>query len=173
MCLMLSGFACVYVLLYLLSFIASNNLDCYRHCGCSARACVCVSVRSFLPLRASISRNIGMYVFTATRKTLYIGIIIVIFAENASFRSYGRRHLLAPNATNRSWAIYKKRIPTESTQTAPSSCAYPQYKYVYVHNQCSWTWKRCVKFNINFPIVLLCSLALALALYCVWFVKGT
>ena len=24
------------------------------------------------------------------------------FAENASFRSYGRRHLLAPNATNRS-----------------------------------------------------------------------
>ena len=97
---MLSGFACVYVLLYLLSFIASNNLDCYRHCGCPV--CVCVSVRSFLPLRASISRNIGTYVFTATRKTLYIGIIIVIFAENASFRSYGRRHLLAPNATNRS-----------------------------------------------------------------------
>ena len=68
------------------------------------RVCVCVSLRSFLPPRASISRNIGTYVFTATRKTLYIGIIIVIFAENASFRSYGRRHLLAPNATNRSWA---------------------------------------------------------------------
>ena len=99
---MLSGFACVYVVLYLLSFIASNNLDCYRHCGCPARVCVCVSVRSFLPPRASISRNIGTYVFTATRKTLYIGIIIVIFTENASFRSYGRRHLLAPNATNRS-----------------------------------------------------------------------
>ena len=96
---MVSGFACVYVLLYLLSFIASNN---HRHCGCPACVCVCVSVRSFLPLRASISRNIGTYVFTATRKTLYIGIIIVIFAENASFRSYGRRHLLAPNATNRS-----------------------------------------------------------------------
>ena len=63
--------------------------------------CVCVSVHSFLPPRVSISRNIGTYVFTATRKTLYIGIIIVIFAENASFRSYGRRHLLAPNATNR------------------------------------------------------------------------
>ena len=76
---MLSGFACVYVLLYLLSFIASNNLDCYRHCWLShARVCVCVSVRSFLPLRASMSRNIGTYVFTATRKTLYIGIIIVI-----------------------------------------------------------------------------------------------
>ena len=60
-----------------------------------------MSVRSFLPPRVSISRNIGTYVFTATRKTLYIGIIIVIFAENASFRSYGRRHLLAPNATNR------------------------------------------------------------------------
>ena len=78
---MLSSFASVYVLLYLLSFIASNNLDCYRHCGCPACVCVCVSVRSFLPLRASISRNIVTYVFTATRKTLYIGIIIVIFAE--------------------------------------------------------------------------------------------
>ena len=86
----------------LLSFIASNNLYCYRHCGCPACVCVCVSVRSFLPPRASISRNIGTYVFTATWKTLYIGIIIVIFAENASFRSYSRRHLLAPNATNRS-----------------------------------------------------------------------
>ena len=94
----------LFITVYLLSFIASNNLDCYRHCGCPARVCVCVcvSVRSFLPLRASISRNIGTYVITATRKTLYIGIIIVIFAENASFRSYGRRHLLAPNATNRS-----------------------------------------------------------------------
>ena len=99
---MLSCFACVYVVLYLLSFSTSNNLYCYRHCGCPA--CVCVSVRSFLPPRASISRNIGTYVFTATWKTLYIGIIIVIFAENASFRSYGRRHLLTPNATNRSRA---------------------------------------------------------------------
>ena len=97
---MLSSFACVYVVLYLLSFSAWNNLYCYRHCGCPA--CVCVSVRSFLPPRASISRNIGTYVFTATRKTIYIGIIIVIFAENASFRSYGRRHLLALNVTNRS-----------------------------------------------------------------------
>ena len=94
----LSGFACVYVVLYLLSYSASNNLYCYRHCGCPA--CVCVSVRSFLPPRASISRNIGTYVFTATRKTLYIAIIILIFAQNASFRSYGRHHLLAPNATN-------------------------------------------------------------------------
>ena len=62
---MLSGFARVYVLLYLLSFITSNNLYCYRHSGCPACVCVCVSVRSFLPLRASISRNIGTYVFTA------------------------------------------------------------------------------------------------------------
>ena len=81
-----------------------NAFHCYRHCGCPACVCVCVcvSVRSFLPPRASISRNIGTCVFTATRKTLYIGIIIVIFAENASSISYGRRHLLAPNATNRS-----------------------------------------------------------------------
>ena len=104
MCFMLSGFACVYVVLYLLSFSASNNLYCHRHCGCPACVCVCVcvcvSVRSFLPPRASISRNIGTYVFTATRKILYIGIIIVILAENTSFRSYGRRHLLAPNASH-------------------------------------------------------------------------
>ena len=43
---------------------------------------MCVSVRSFLPPRASRLQNIGMYVFTATRKTL-LYIIIVIFAENA------------------------------------------------------------------------------------------
>ena len=56
-----------------------------RVCVC---VCVCVSVRSFLPPRASRPRNnIGTYVFTATRKTL-LYIIIVIFAENASFRSY-------------------------------------------------------------------------------------
>ena len=59
-----------------------RSLANYRHynypaCVCVC-VCVCVSVRSFLPLRASISRNIGTYVFTATRKTLYIGIIIVI-----------------------------------------------------------------------------------------------
>ena len=49
--------------------------------------CVFVSVRSFLPPRASRPRNIGMYVFTATRKTL-LYIIIVIFAENVSFTSF-------------------------------------------------------------------------------------
>ena len=47
-----------------------------------------MSVRGFLPPRASRPRNIGTYVFTATRKTL-LYIIIVIFAKNASFRSYG------------------------------------------------------------------------------------
>ena len=61
---------------------------------------VWLSVRSFLPPRASTPRNIGVYVFTVTRKTLYIAIRIVIFAENASFGSYGRRNLLASNATN-------------------------------------------------------------------------
>ena len=68
------------------------------------RVCVCLFIYSFLPPRASTPRNIGAYVFTATRKALYIAIRIVIFAENASFRSYGRRHLLASNATNCSWA---------------------------------------------------------------------
>ena len=98
---MLSDFACVYVVLYILSFSASNNLDCIVTVAVP-RVCVCVSVRSFLLPRASIYRNMGTYVFTATRKTLYIGILIVILSENASFRSHGRRHLLAPNATNRS-----------------------------------------------------------------------
>ena len=32
--------------------------------------CVCVSVHSFLPVRASRPQNIGTYVFTATQKTL-------------------------------------------------------------------------------------------------------
>ena len=50
--------------------------------------CVCVSVRSFLPPRASRPRNIGtnVTVFSATRKKTFI---IVIFAKNAWFRSYG------------------------------------------------------------------------------------
>ena len=79
MCFMLSGFAyvCVCVCVYV---------------------CVC-SYYSFLPPRASTPRNIGAYVFTVTPKTLHIAIIIVIFAENDSFRSYGRRHLLASNAS--------------------------------------------------------------------------
>ena len=54
-----------------------------------------MSVRSFLPPRASKPRNIGTYVFTATRKKNFI----VIFAKNALFRSYGVI-LLASNATN-------------------------------------------------------------------------
>ena len=71
MCFMLSSFACVYIVLYLLAlriiFIVIVTV---------AVPHVCVSVHSFLPPRASISRNIGTYVFTATRKTLYIAIII-------------------------------------------------------------------------------------------------
>ena len=53
-----------------------------------------MSVCSFLPPRASRPRNIGMYMFTATRKTILF-IIIVILAENASFTCKLRRHLLA------------------------------------------------------------------------------
>ena len=56
-----------------------------------------MSVRSFLPPRASRPRNIGTYMFTTTRKTIlfiYIN-IIVILAENASFTCKLRRHLLA------------------------------------------------------------------------------
>ena len=75
---------------------------------------VCLFVYSFLPPCASEPRNIGAYVFTATRKTLYIAIIIVVFVENASFRSYGWHHLLASNATN--FLSYIIQISTESMQ---------------------------------------------------------
>ena len=42
----------------------------YRNCPVCMCVYVCVSVRSFLPPRASRPRNIGTYVFTATRKKL-------------------------------------------------------------------------------------------------------
>ena len=68
-----------------------------RVCVC---VCVCLLVYSFLPPRASTPRNIGAYTCSPRHGKLYIAITIVIFAENASFRSYDRRHLLASNATN-------------------------------------------------------------------------
>ena len=108
MCLMLSGFAYIYIIL--MSFSASNIIVTVV----VPRVCVCVSVRSFLPPRTSRPRNMGTYVFTVTQKTLlYIRIIIVIFVENASFRSYGviclpRMSLSTPEP--------QKRILTESTQ---------------------------------------------------------
>ena len=84
---MMSGFAYVYNFIIRMSFSASNiivTVAVPRVC-----VCVCVSVRGFLPPRASRPQNfVGTYVFTATRKTL-LYIIIVIFDENASFRSYG------------------------------------------------------------------------------------
>ena len=43
---------------------------CVCVCVCES-VCVCVFVYSFLPPRASTLRNIGAYVFTETRKTLY------------------------------------------------------------------------------------------------------
>ena len=53
--------------------------------------CVCVCLFVVLPALASRPRNIGKltYVFTAARKTLLYIIIVILFAENASFRSYG------------------------------------------------------------------------------------
>ena len=39
---------------------------------------VCVSVRSFLPPRASRPRNIGMYVFTATRINYLSGGVVQV-----------------------------------------------------------------------------------------------
>ena len=92
-CIRIYSIYSICVVLYLLRFSASTNLYCYRHCGFPARAracvraCVCVCVRSFLPPRASRSRNNYGYVrvHCDTENSLY----------SASFRSYGRRHLLA------------------------------------------------------------------------------
>ena len=58
-----------------------------------------MSVRSFLPLRASGPRNIRGYVRVhRDTKNCFIFIIIVIFAENASFTCKLRCHLLASMA---------------------------------------------------------------------------
>ena len=59
----------LYIVLYLLGCSALlSSLWLSRVCVC---VCVCLFVYSFLPSRASTPRNIGAYVFTATRKTLY------------------------------------------------------------------------------------------------------
>ena len=111
----------------------------------------CVSVCSFLPPRASRPRNnIGTYVFIATRKKTFI---IVIFAKNASFRSYGVICLPPmPPTTLKSQttdtrnqlkvgkplivAILTGKTPASfrsyDTFCLPPSCAYPQYKYAYI-----------------------------------------
>ena len=64
----MSGFTYVYIIR--MSFSASNIIVTVV----VPRVCVCVfvrvSVRSFLPPRASRPRNIGTYVFTATWRTL-------------------------------------------------------------------------------------------------------
>ena len=130
---------------------------CVRVCAC-VRACVCVSVRSFLPPRASRSRNIGTYVFVATRKKTFM---IVIFAKNATFRSYiclppMPPTTLKPKTTQND--LYQRNqlkvgkpliveILTKNTSFRNYGTfafllrahIYPQYKYAYVHNQCTWT----------------------------------
>ena len=54
---MLSGFAYVYNFIIRVSFSASNIIVTVV-----PRVCVCESVRSFLPPRASRPRNIGTYI---------------------------------------------------------------------------------------------------------------
>ena len=51
---------------------------CVYACVC---VCVCMSVHSFLPPHAPRLRNIGTYVFTATRKNFYINIYIKKFRQ--------------------------------------------------------------------------------------------
>ena len=56
------------------------------------RVCVCVPVRSFcrhVHLDPEIIIGKITYVFTAAQKTFLYIIIVILFAQNASFRSYG------------------------------------------------------------------------------------
>ena len=76
-------------------------------CTCAARVMVVVPLcvgffRSFLPPRACRSQNIGTNRFTA----MYIekNVIIVVFAKNASFKSYGVV-VFAKNASFKSYGV--------------------------------------------------------------------
>ena len=60
----MSGFTYIYIIR--MCFSASNIIVTVV----VPRVCVCVSVGSFLPPRASRPRNIGTYVFTAVWRTL-------------------------------------------------------------------------------------------------------
>ena len=81
-----------------MSLRALNNIYMYyRYCGCPT--CVYVSVRSFLPPRASRPQNIDTYVFTATRKTLSYNYHNRDFCCK-SFVQKLRYHLLASNDAN-------------------------------------------------------------------------
>ena len=65
-------YKCMYVLLTIGAHARSEGYcSCRSHVCVCVCMCVCVSVRSFLPPRASRPRNIGTYVFTATRKNVY------------------------------------------------------------------------------------------------------
>ena len=65
--------------------LAHARSEGYCSCPVCLSVCVCVSVRSFLPPRASRSKYRYVRVHSDTEKTF----IIVNFAKNASFRSYG------------------------------------------------------------------------------------
>ena len=68
-------FLCRIVICYeyccLLTLGAHACCESYCSCPVCVCVCVCVCVRSFLPPRASRSRNIGTYMFTVTRKNFY------------------------------------------------------------------------------------------------------
>ena len=153
MCLMMSVFAYVCTVYIIgMSFSTVNNPYYCHCCGCPVCVCVCVcactSVHSFLPPSVPRPRNIGTYMFTATRKTI-LYIIIVIFAENASFRSCGVICLpRIPLATPQPQKYGYQRSPRNVSITLlfavltknDSSRSYStfvyllQYNYAYVHN---------------------------------------
>ena len=72
------------IIIIRMSFSASNNFIIVV-IVVVPRVCVCVPVRSFF---SATCIKTPTCVFTAAQKTL-LYIIIVIFAENASFKSYG------------------------------------------------------------------------------------
>ena len=104
---MLSGFAYVYTVRcnipielqrFIIVTVAVPRV-CVCVCVCHC-VCVCVCLYIVFCHRVHLHPEIQVRTCSPRHGKLYIAITIVIFAENASFRSYGQRHLLVSNATN-------------------------------------------------------------------------
>ena len=72
--------------------------------------CVSVSVRSFLPPRASRPRNIGTYMFTATRKNFYNPVFLLKMLRSEDTASFSCLECNQLHLSSEIWT------PTESAQ---------------------------------------------------------
>ena len=110
--------------------------------------CVCVPVRSFLPPRASRPRCTYS---PRHRKLFYIIIIIVIFAENASFRSNGVICMPRMPLTSYSGATYQRNpsnvgmtllfavLTKNDSFRSYSTFVYLLRAYIFNINTCTYT----------------------------------